>query len=184
MNSDPNAESLIHERIATHLVFRNFSLNPALRELIFRRLIALEKAYGRILRCSISVGIPQRRHRRGRLYNVRLALHFPRGKVVTTRSRLVDASRPALEVAIHEAFLAARKQLRTQVERRRGREPSARGIGLRGLSAATRDRVGTGDSTWRRAPRGTRLGTRAESEQEAEKQARIRQKRREVKSKG
>jgi len=169
MTDSNSSSSPEPQLIDTKLIFRNFAISPATRESIYRRLLLLQRHYGRIIQCTVAVGTPSRRQHKGKQYSVRVSLLFPRGRVLTTRSQMVIASRPGLEVAIHDAFDAARKQLRRQVERRRGRETAARGIGLRKLPAATRDRVGAGDSTWRRAPRGTRLGLRAETaEQEAQ----------------
>jgi len=138
--------------VDTQVIFRNFPLTLALRTQVYRRVLSLQKAYGRILRCTVTVGYPQRRHRVGNRVNVRLSLSLPRGRVITTRALAPGVSHPDLSIALRDAFLAARRQLRHQVDRRRGRELAGRGVGYRGLAHEARRLASPSDSSWRRAP--------------------------------
>jgi ribosome-associated translation inhibitor RaiA len=137
--------------VDTQVVFRNFPLTLALRTAVYQRVLRLQKSYGRILRCTVTVGYPQHRHRVGNQVNVRLSLAFPRGQVITTHAVSPSLAHPNVAIALRDAFNAARKQLRTQVDRRRGRELASRGVGYRGLDRETRQLADQSDSTWRRA---------------------------------
>jgi len=138
--------------VDTQVVFRNFPLTLALRTAVYQRVLRLQKSYGRILRCTVTVGYPQHRHRVGNPVNVRLSLVFPRGQVVTTHALSPSLAHPSVAIALRDAFTAARKQLRRQVDRRRGRELSQRGVGYRGLDRESRQLADRSDSAWRRAP--------------------------------
>lgn len=142
----------MHDLVDTQVVFRNFPLTLALRTAVYQRVLRLQKAYGRILRCTVTVGYPQHRHRVGNPVNVRLALLFPRGQAITTHALSPSLAHPSVEIALRDAFNAARKQLRKQVDRRRGRELASRGVGYRGLDPEARRLANQSDTPWRRAP--------------------------------
>ncbi len=138
--------------VDTQVIFRNFPLTLALRTAVYQRVLRLQKSYGRILRCTVTVGYPQNRHRVGNRVNVRVSLQLPRGQVITTHALSPSLAQPSVSVALRDAFASARKQLRKQVDRRRGRDLAQQGIGYRGLDRESRQLADRSDSAWRRAP--------------------------------
>ena len=152
---------MMPELLQTQLVFKNFPLSLTLRASVYRRVFRLQRNYGRITRCTVTALKPQSRHRVGNPYNVRVTLLLPRGLVVTTFATSPGTSYPSLDIALRDAFLAARKQLRTLVDRRRGRALETRGVGMRKLDQETRRLRSNTTDTWRRAP--TRGAERAKT---------------------
>lgn len=148
----------------TQIVFRNFPLTLALRTSVYQRVLRLQRTYGRIIRCTVTAGYPHHRHQVGNRVNVRVSLTLPRGRVVTTHALSPGLSHPSLQIALRDAFNAARHQLRRQVDRRRGRELSERGVGLRGLDQESRRLASASDDSWRRAP--TRGAERARAKRQ------------------
>ncbi|MEN9723173.1 MAG: Cold shock protein CspB [Pseudomonadota bacterium] len=136
----------------TQVYFRNFPVTMALRTLVYQRVLHIQRTYGRILSCSISASTAHRRHRVGNPINVRVSIQFPRGQVITTYAESPSLAQPNLQMALRDAFLAARKQLRRQIDRRRGRELAGRGVGLRALDQESRRLASASDESWRRAP--------------------------------
>ena len=149
------------ELIDTQVVFKNFPLTLALRTSVYRRVIRLQRAYGRIVRCTVTALTPQRRQHVGNPHNVRVSLLLPRGQVITTFAMSPGTSQPNLEIALRDAFASARRQLRTLVDRRRGRALETRGVGLRKLDQESRRLRSASTNSWRRSP--TRGAERAQS---------------------
>jgi hypothetical protein len=73
----------------------------------------LDPFFGRIMRCHVVVAAPQRRQRKGRLYNIRINLTVPQHEIVVNREPLLDHAYEDVEVAVREAFNAAARQLAT-----------------------------------------------------------------------
>jgi cold shock CspA family protein len=72
------------------------------------------------MRCHVVVTAPQRRHRKGRLYNVRIDLTIPQHEIVVNREPPLDHAYEDIEVAIREAFGSAVRQLEEYARRMRG----------------------------------------------------------------
>ena len=75
----------------------------------------LERAYDRIVRCSVVLELPHRHHRHGHAFHVRIELVVPE-RVIVVAQDSTDAY-----VAIAEAFHVARRQLVDHVELQRSR---------------------------------------------------------------
>ncbi len=75
----------------------------------------LETFWDRIVSCRVTVEMPRRRGRTGRLYNVRIELGLPREDVVIRRQ-----PRPELLTAVQEAFKAAERRVQDAARRARG----------------------------------------------------------------
>ncbi len=74
----------------------------------------LAKYYDRITSCHITVESPERRHHKGKLYNVHVRLRVPGEELIVSREPGED-----LYVAIRDAFDAARRQLQDYADRKR-----------------------------------------------------------------
>ena len=70
----------------------------------------------RLTSCDVTVDSPERRHHKGKLYNVHVRMHVPGEELVVSREPSEDPY-----VAIRDAFEAAKRQLDEYTARRRGR---------------------------------------------------------------
>ena len=123
--------------IATHITFRGLPTSEALDSDIRERIAWLEQFYGGIVRCRVLVELPHRHAERGRRFHVRIELSVgagappivvsydrssravdeaeaERSKAVETGAELRDA-----QVAVHDAFDAARRQLEDYARQQR-----------------------------------------------------------------
>lgn len=105
----------------------------------------LDVFYDEIMRCRVLVETPHRHHRKGKLYHVRIDLTVPGGEFVIKRAPRLISDRPLrfrkapddvaleesrelskyavhddIQLAIRDAFDAARRKLQDYARRRRG----------------------------------------------------------------
>jgi sigma 54 modulation/S30EA-like ribosomal protein len=114
--------------------FLNRRRSPALDEEVRSRVAWLHSFYPGIVGCRVVLETPHRHRRRGRPLHVRIELSLPGEDVVVnhepaldTRARSTarksderDGRRKDEQVAIHEAFDAARRRLEDVARRQRG----------------------------------------------------------------
>jgi ribosomal subunit interface protein len=98
------------------ITVKDIEQTEALETKIREKAGALSRFYDRITSCHVTVESPERRHHKGKLYNVHVLLHVPGEEIVVSREPNED-----LYVAIRDAFEAAKRQLQEYVDRRRGR---------------------------------------------------------------
>jgi ribosomal subunit interface protein len=108
--SEPGGE------LPVRITVKDIPLSDAVEAKIREKASRLPRYYDRITSCHVTVESPERRHHKGKLYNVHVQLHVPGDEIVITREPSED-----LYVAIRDAFEAAKRQLREYAEKRRGR---------------------------------------------------------------
>jgi cold shock CspA family protein len=94
--------------------------DPIIEQDLRRKLAWLRRYSLRITGCRVTVDAPHRRRRKGRLYRVRVTLHVPRGELAVARNCSRHHAHEDLQVAIHDAFDAARRELMDYARLKRG----------------------------------------------------------------
>ncbi|MBI3940861.1 MAG: HPF/RaiA family ribosome-associated protein [Acidobacteria bacterium] len=125
-------------RIPMQVTFRNLSYSDAVAARVQREATKLGTFYQRILGCRVLVEVPHRHHVVGNPFHIRVDLTLPGGTVVVnqapslyasgqrsemeehTKSDEVAASHKCLDVALREAFNAARRRLQDYARCQRG----------------------------------------------------------------
>ncbi len=120
------------------ITFRNMKPSKEIEKWIRAHAAKLDKLYGRVMGCRVSVEVPHHHHRRGRLYHIRIDLAVPQGEIVVKREPSLRARARQLgereikkhaEVkiqhkdfrrAINDAFKAAGRRLQDYARRQRG----------------------------------------------------------------
>jgi ribosomal subunit interface protein len=102
-------------RIPLQITARNFELPETFREDIRKRAENLDKYYDQIMKCRIMVEVPHHHRHEGALYNVRIDMTVPGAELVIKREPHKD-----INVAIRDAFDAARRKLEDFARRQRG----------------------------------------------------------------
>lgn len=106
--------------VEPHIVFEGMAPLDRVREHVLEELAKLER-FGRIVACRVVIARPQHRHRQGDLYHVAVHLNLPGGRDVhADRNPQDDHSHEELNVAIRDAFLAAKRQLQAATRKMRG----------------------------------------------------------------
>jgi len=102
-------------KLPLQITARNFDLSKVDREKIREKAEKLNTYYDQIMHCRVIVEVPHRHHREGILYNVRIDMTVLGAELVVKREPNED-----LDVAIRDAFDAARRQLEDFARRHRG----------------------------------------------------------------
>jgi ribosome-associated translation inhibitor RaiA len=99
-------------QIAPEITFEGTEPSPAAREAILKEIERLETHNQRITGCRVSVIAPGHKHRHGTGFEVHIWLTIPSHEnIVVNRSHVDDARHEHVEVAIRDAFAAARRQV-------------------------------------------------------------------------
>lgn len=116
----------------TTLTFRGLDHSDAIEADVHERVAWLEQYYPNITSCRVLIEIPHRHQLKGRPFHVRIDLQVPgRPPIVVSRDPSLHGSSKDIEIAVHEAFDAARRQLQDLARERRG-EVKAHGADMRG----------------------------------------------------
>jgi cold shock CspA family protein len=125
-------------KLPVQVTFRNLPASEDLEALIRDQAAALESFYRGIMACRVLVDVPHRRHQAGNRVHVRIDVTVPGDEVVVTHEPSLHAAlkdtasasvakasdiqsiRAHAEVAVREAFAAARRQLQDVARRQRG----------------------------------------------------------------
>ena len=107
-------------KLPLQITYKNVDSSEAIEASIRRHAARLDRFFDRIMRCRVVVSAPQSRHRKGRLYNVRLDLTIPQHEIIVNRAPRLDHAYEDIEVAIREAFNSAARQLEDYGRRMRG----------------------------------------------------------------
>lgn len=98
------------------ITFHNMKSSDALEEDIRKRVAKLEKLYGRMVACRVSIEARTRTHQTGNVYEVHVDMRVPRGHLAVSREPHHVGERHAntdVKASIRDAFKAAEAQLRS-----------------------------------------------------------------------
>lgn len=114
-------------QIPLQITFHDFPRSEVLEARIRDKAASLERFHPRITRCRVTVAGPDRRHHKGRQFEVHVDVRVPgHGEVVATRNHDED-----VHIALRDAFDAATRQLEDLVREKRGdvkaHEPTQQG---------------------------------------------------------
>ena len=105
------------------LTFHNLPSSPAIEAEIQKRVAKLEKIYGNLISCRVSVESLHNQHRTGNVYEVHIEMHLPGRKLVVSREPHHTKENPArgdVLLSVRDAFKAAESQLRSFSKKRQG----------------------------------------------------------------
>jgi ribosome-associated translation inhibitor RaiA len=106
---------------AVQIDYHGAAISEHARGLVESHVRALEKHFGRITACRVSVKAPTGHHRTGGRYEVGVHLALPGKRDVNVdHAATADERFADLAFAINDAFRRARRQLQDQVRRMRG----------------------------------------------------------------
>jgi ribosome-associated translation inhibitor RaiA len=111
------------------VVFDHLDASEALRERIHEEVEALEKVFGRFTSCRVVVATPPGQKHKPGPFTARLQINLPGGKqVIIDGAHSPEKAHDDPQVAVHHAFLAAKRQMKGAVDKMQGKvknhEPS------------------------------------------------------------
>lgn len=99
-------------QIAPEITFEGLESSPAARAVILKEIERLETHNQRITGCRVTVIAPSHKHRHGTGFQIHIWLTIPpHENIVVNHSPADDARHEHVEVAIKDAFAAARRQV-------------------------------------------------------------------------
>ena len=128
-------------QIPLHVSFHNLDHSDAIEAHIRAEAEKLDKFFDRITACHVVVEAPYRHQRKGKLYRVAVDVIVPGVEMATTRSHAKNAAHADPQIAVRDAFRAARRRVQDHARRRRAT-----------AGAAKRSAIKTAIRTARRAP--------------------------------
>ena len=107
-------------QIPLQISFENAEPSEAVRAAIEHEVERLEKYQHHIIGCRVAVVAPSTKHRHGAVYRINIWVTIPpHENVVVSHQPSDDRSHVHVEVAIKDAFAAARRQIETLAQRAR-----------------------------------------------------------------
>ena len=101
--------------------YHGASGSEALQHTIEKHVVELERMYGRLTSCHVSLEPPGHGQRKGSLFHVRIHLSLPDGREVNVGATPPADTRHAdVLFALGDAFRRARRQLQDHARRMRG----------------------------------------------------------------
>jgi ribosome-associated translation inhibitor RaiA len=106
--------------IPLQITFRDLPSSPAVEAQIRENADHLERLFGRVTSCRVTVEGRHRQQRAGKVFHLRVELTLP-GRIVAVGNGPADLrAHDDVFVAVRAAFDAARRQLEHHAQRRRG----------------------------------------------------------------
>lgn len=96
------------------ITFRNMQGSPEIEDHIRRRIDELEKTHPHVIGCDVVVEAPQKQHVTGTEFAVRITLSVPGPDIHVERHLGRSGASEDVNLAIHDAFDAARRKLKEQ----------------------------------------------------------------------
>lgn len=107
-------------QVPLDVTFRNMERDDSLVDRIDNGVRKLEKFFDSIIGCHVVVEAPHQHHRKGGLFHVRIRLTVPRREITVGRDRHENHAHEDVQIAVRDAFNAARRQLQDYVQEMRG----------------------------------------------------------------
>lgn len=102
------------------LSYRNMTSSKAIEQNINKKLEKLHQVCNKITHCNVMIEAPHEHSVKGKHYHIRLDISVPGNEIVVNRHPTKHAAHEDIYVAIRDAFDAAKRQLRSFMQRKRG----------------------------------------------------------------
>lgn len=126
MASERSAVPSVTADGSLQIVFHNMKPSPALAAEIRKRVAKLEKLYGRLTSCRVSVEALHRQHRTGNVHEVHIEIEAPGRRIVVSHvpHHMSERHRkPTARSSIHDAFKTAEQKLKDFKAQRKDARP-------------------------------------------------------------
>ena len=107
--------------IPLQISFRNMDRTDTVEAQVRDRASKLESFFEHITSCRVVVEAPERHHRKGKLYHVRIQIGVPGQELVVSRHPSQNHAHEDVYVAVRDAFDAARRQLEDYARKLEGK---------------------------------------------------------------
>lgn len=102
------------------ITFRDIEPSEFIEAQVEARIDELEQYFDHIVGCRVLIEAPHQSKTKGKLYNVKIFLDVPGDTIAVTHTHPNDGAHEEFEVALRDAFNAARRRLKDYVAKMRG----------------------------------------------------------------
>ncbi len=106
-------------RLPLQIAFHNLPRSDEIEAKIRAEAERLDEFYDRVMSCRVVVDVPHRHHREGNLYQIRIDLKVPGEEIAIKREPAEHTDSRDIDLAIRDAFDAARRKLEDLARLRR-----------------------------------------------------------------
>ena len=106
--------------VPVQITYHHMEPSETVKSMIHEKAAKLERFYDRIVSCQVVIEAPNKAHRFGSQYQVRITMTVPGGEIVVNRDPAESAEFKDLTLALRDAFDAARRQIEDYARRRQG----------------------------------------------------------------
>lgn len=107
-------------QLPLQVAFHNMDHSDAIEEVIREKSATLDRFCDKIMGCRVVVEAPHKHHQHGNQYQVRIDITVPEDEIVVNREPSLHSAYKDINLAVRDAFDAARRQLEDYERRRRG----------------------------------------------------------------
>jgi ribosomal subunit interface protein len=99
-------------KVPLQITFRHVSQSDSIEARIRERAKKFDRLSDQIMTCRVVVDLPQLRHRKGKIFQIRIDLTVPGTELVVNREPLMNHAHEDIYVAIEDAFDAMERKLK------------------------------------------------------------------------
>lgn len=107
-------------QVPLEVTFRGLDPSEAVEAEIRKHVDSLEHFFDRITSCHVTLTLPHRHQRQGKLFEVKIILNVPQRELVVSRNPEEDQTHTDAHIAIRDAFRAMRRKLEDYAREIRG----------------------------------------------------------------
>ena len=111
-------------QVPLQIRFKNLEPSAAVEANVRKHVERLERYFREIISCRVTLDAPHKHHHQGNIFHVTVDIRLPGGEVVASRRHDDEHAHEDAYVAIRDAFNAIRRQLKHQLDEKRGRVKS------------------------------------------------------------
>lgn len=104
-------------QIEPQISFKGLDSSPLIEDAIRQRIDRLERFHDRITSCRVTVELPHRHGRKGKIFHVHVDITVPGAEIVSGREPEENHAHEDIHVAIRDSFDAATRQLEDVVRK-------------------------------------------------------------------
>jgi len=108
-------------KLPLQISFRDLPHSEAIEAAVRKRAARLDRFYGEIMSCRVTVEAPHRHQHKGKLYSVKVDVTVPDDEIVVSRTPDRHQSHEDVYVAVRDAFDAMTRRIEDHIRMRRGK---------------------------------------------------------------
>lgn len=98
-------------KLPLQITFRNMQALPDIEAIVRNKAEKLDQFFGHIMRCRVIIESRHKHHHQGNIYEIHIDITVPGKEIAVSREAALNHAHEDIDVAIRDAFDAAKRQL-------------------------------------------------------------------------